>query len=159
MSSRQQHNRWKSAASAPGVALGTASPDGRPVFRVCTIDTITVVDILNAENLFAEEAIADLAAQLRSLVEGGHTRLVLNFRGVRSMSSDVLATLAGLHRRLEKVGGRLGLARPDAMLRDMLRICGLDRLFDIDCDAAGESEHSGPFSLTGAADLSRDGYP
>ena len=61
------------------------------IFRIRTVDGITVVDILNAETLFAEEAIAELAAQLRRLVEGGHTRLSLNLCGVRSMSSDVLA--------------------------------------------------------------------
>ncbi len=99
---------------------------------------------LNAEVLFAEEAIADLTAQLRRLVEAGHTRIVLDFRRVRLVSSDVLGTLAGLHRRLEKLGGRLSLCRPDPVLRDMLRICRLDRLFDI---VPGEDDASDSTSL------------
>ena len=55
------------------------------------------------------------------------------------MSSDVLGTLAGLHRRLEKLGGRLGLSDPDPGLRDMLRICRLDRLFEIVAEGAEAS--------------------
>jgi anti-anti-sigma factor len=105
--------------------------------RVRTTDGKTVVEVLDAEVLFAQEDIAELAGQLRRLVEAGHTRLVLDFSGVRSMSSDVLGALAGLHRRLEAVGGRLGLSRPDPAIRDMLRICRLDRYLDVDPDEAG----------------------
>ncbi len=81
--------------------------------------------------LFAESAIACLSEQLRRLVEAGHTLMVLDLRGVRSVSSDVLATLAGLHQRLERLGGRLRLRLPDTLLCDMLRICRLDQVFEI----------------------------
>src|SRR5439155_4157205 len=90
------------------VAPETAVSNERPTVRARLVDGITVVEVLDAETLFTAEAIADLTAQLRRLVEAGHTRMVLDFRGVRSVSSDVLGTLAGLHRRLDKLGGRLG---------------------------------------------------
>lgn len=109
----------------------SAPANERPTVRVRIVDGITVVEVLNAEILFAAEAIAELAAQLRNLVDTGHPCIMLDFSGVRSMSSDVLGTLAGLHRLLEKIGGRLSLYGPPPVLRDMLRICRLDRVFDI----------------------------
>jgi anti-anti-sigma factor len=119
-------------AFLPAAAPATAASDERPTVRAGIVDGITVVEVLDAETLFTEEAIADLTAQLRRLVEAGHTRMVLDFRAVRSVSSDVLGTLAGLHLRLEKLAGRLSLCGLDPVLRDMLRICHLDRVFDID---------------------------
>jgi anti-anti-sigma factor len=117
----------------------TAAANERPTVRVRTVDGTTVVDILNAETLFAADDILDLGDHLHGLVEAGHNQLLLNFDSVRSMSSDVLGLLAGLHRRLEKSRGRLGLTGVDPVLGDMLRICRLDRVFDIH---GGEPEPS-----------------
>jgi anti-sigma B factor antagonist len=60
---------------------------------------------------------------------------VLDFRGIRSMSSDVLGILAALYRRLEESRGRLALCGLDPAFREMLRICRLDRFFDIQDEA------------------------
>jgi anti-anti-sigma factor len=102
-----------------------------------------VVDIANAEVLFEEGAIRSLGAQLDRLVGEGHTRLLLNFGGVRQMSSDVLGVLAGLYRRVERAQGRLGLYGLDVVLREMVRICRLERVFDIYADEA-EALGAGP---------------
>jgi anti-sigma B factor antagonist len=93
-----------------------------------------VVDIVNAEILLEEGTIRELSTQLHRLIEEGHTRLLLNFGGVRYMSCAVLATLAGLHRRLEREQARLRLCGLDSVLRDMVRICSLERMFDIYAD-------------------------
>jgi anti-anti-sigma factor len=103
----------------------------RPALRVRAVDGATVVDIINAETLFDEEDISHLADQLRRLAEDGHTRLVLNFHGVHTMSSDVLGMLAALHRRLEKSGRRLAISGLEPVLSDMLRICRLEEFFDL----------------------------
>ena len=71
-------------------------PHRRPALRVRAVDGAAAVDIINAETLYAEEDIYHLANQLLRLAEDGHTRLVLNFREVHTMSSDVLAMLAAL---------------------------------------------------------------
>jgi anti-anti-sigma factor len=110
---------------------------GRPTIRVRTSEGSTVVELLNADFLFAAEDIAELGRPLHRLVDAGHTRLVVDLSGARSMSSDVLGMLAELHRRLEKVGGRLGLIRTDPIVRDMLRICRLDRYLAVVPDEAG----------------------
>ncbi len=108
--------------------------DGAPHIKVRVVAGFPVVDIVNTDVLFEEGAIRRLSTQLHGLVEEGATRLFLNFGGIRYMSSDVLATLAGLHLRVERAQGRLGLFGLDPVLRDMVRICRLERAFDIYTD-------------------------
>jgi anti-sigma B factor antagonist len=143
MAQNQDLNASRPAALGGGAASSTGNPDrttppsalvapdGLPRLIVRAVSGFSVVDIQNAEILFEEEAIRGLSTQLHRLIEEGHTRLLLNFGGVRYMSSAVLAILAGLHRRLERAQARLGLCGLDSVLRDMVRICSLERMFDI----------------------------
>jgi anti-anti-sigma factor len=108
-----------------------SSLDKSPCLRVRTTDGQTVVDILNAETLFDWGVIENLGVQLRRLVEGGHSRLLLNLGKIKYMSSDVLGTLAMLHRQMGRANGRLALCALNPTLRKMMRICSLDRVFDI----------------------------
>src|SRR5690348_17256630 len=93
-------SRGKSFAAAMHMAENQKIvPDGLPRLRIRDVDGLAVVGIDNAESLFEEGAIRELSTRLNCLVDEGHTRLVLNFGGVRYMASGVLATLAGLHLR------------------------------------------------------------
>jgi anti-sigma B factor antagonist len=94
---------------------------GRPSLRVRTVERTVVVRFEDAEILFEEE---------------GHTRLVVNFAGVRYLSSEVLGILAGLQRKVDPVRGSIVLCGLDPLLRDMLRIAHLDRVFDVYGDEA-----------------------
>jgi anti-anti-sigma factor len=91
-----------------------------------------VVDILGAETLFDGDDIATLGAQLRHLADGGAERLVVNFAGVRAMSSDVLAILASLARRVGPTKGPIRVCGVDPVLEDMLRIGHLERVLDVE---------------------------
>ncbi len=126
--------------SATGGSDPGASPsivrDGLPYIKVRDVAGLRVVNVVNAEVLFEEGAIRQLRTQLHRLVEEGSTRLLLNFGGIRYISSAVLATLAGLYLRVERAQGRLGLFGVEPLLRDMLRICRLERVFDIYADEA-----------------------
>jgi len=107
-----------------------------PLLCVRVIGGLAVVDIINAEFLFEERALREIGRQLHGIVKQGHTRLLVNFGEVRSMSSEVIATLAGLYRELHRRHGRLGLYGLQPLFQDMLRICQLDRMFDIFADEA-----------------------
>ena len=72
--------------------------------------------------------------QLHHLLEEGHTRLLLNLEGNRYMSASILATLVGLQQRAERAQGRVGLFGLNPVLRNMVRICRLERVFDIYID-------------------------
>jgi anti-sigma B factor antagonist len=126
------------ATFATGESDGNAPtsmvPDGLPRLVVRDVDGFAVVDFVNAEVLFEGGVIRELSTQLHHLIEQGHTRLLLNLGGIRLMSGGMLATLVGLHRRVERAQGRLGLFGLDAVLRDMVRICRLERVFDIYAD-------------------------
>ena len=72
------------------------------------------------------------ALQLRCLADDGADRLVLNFAGVRSISSDVLGILAALARRFDPSRGRIRVRGLDPVLLNMLRICRLDRVLEVE---------------------------
>ena len=67
-----------------------------------TIERTAIVRFEDAEVLFEESAVHAVGQQLRRLIEDGHTRLVVNFGGIRYLSSEVLGILAGLHKRVEQ---------------------------------------------------------
>jgi anti-sigma B factor antagonist len=104
----------------------------RPNLRVRNV----VVRFENAEFLFEEVAVHTVGRQLRRLIEEGHTRLVVNFAGVQCLSSEVLGILASLQRQVDPVPGSIVLCGLDPLLRDMLRITHLDRVFEIYGDEA-----------------------
>jgi hypothetical protein len=52
------------------------------------------------------------------------------------MSSDVLAFLAGLRKKIDPARGRIQLCGLDPLLWDMLRITHLDRVLDACTDEA-----------------------
>jgi anti-anti-sigma factor len=99
------------------------------------MERTAIVRFLDSEILFEEAAVRAVSHQLhRLLQEEGHTRLVVNFAGVRYVSSDLLAVLAALQREVELTRGRITLCGLDPLLQDMVRIAHLDRVFDIGSD-------------------------
>ena len=150
MSADQALNPRESDILPPGGASRSDRPHRRPAVRVRAVEGTAVVDIINAETLYAEEDISHLADQLLRLAEDGHTCLVLNFREVHTMSSDVLAMLLALHRRLEKSRRRLAISGFDPVLREMLRICRLERVFDLLEDEAAGSAAAARRDIPGA---------
>jgi anti-anti-sigma factor len=125
------------------------SPDGRrgaealsdeairgPRLRTRTIERTVIVRFEDAEFLFEESGVRAVSQQLNRLLEEGHTRLVVNLHGVRYVSSQVLRILAGLQAKVERARGRIHLCGLDPLLREMVRITRLERVFDISGDEA-----------------------
>ena len=113
-----------------------AQTDATPRLRVQTIERAAILRFEGAEILFEESAVRAVSEQLNRLVEEGHTRLLVNFGGVRYLSSDVLGILAAVHKKIDPARGRLQLCGLDPLLRDMLRITHLDRVLDVCTDEA-----------------------
>jgi anti-anti-sigma factor len=104
---------------------------------VRVVERTPVLRFEDAEILFEDGAVHTLRQELHRLIEKeGHTRLVVNFAGVRCLSSEVLGILAGLQRRVDPVRTSIVLCGLDPLLRDMVRITHLDRVFDICGDEA-----------------------
>ena len=93
-------------------------------FRLETISGITVIT-------FDAKVVPETKDPLYDLVENeGHRRLLLDFRNVHFLSSNALAILISLKRKVEAAGGRLRLCRLEPDLLDLLRITNLDRIFE-----------------------------
>jgi anti-sigma B factor antagonist len=107
---------------------------GQARLKIRAIGPLTVVEFVNAELILEEETVRDLGQRLRHLVEEGHVRLLLNLEGVQYACGSLLAHLAWLHRRVEAARGFLKIYGLDPVLHDALRICHLDRVFEICAD-------------------------
>ena len=123
---------------SPGrVCTPMGDPDAPVGLRVRTMERTALVRFENALNLFNEASIREVSDQLRKLVEQEcHHRLLVNLRGVRYLSSDMLATLAVLQKMVDPAQGCIQLCGLDPLMQDMLRITYLDRTFDVCADEA-----------------------
>jgi anti-sigma B factor antagonist len=102
-----------------------------------TVERTVVVRFVDAETLFEEGAVQMVGRELHRLMEEkDHTGLVVNFAGVQYLSTEVLAILASLQRKVDPVRGSIVLCGLDPLLRDMVRITHLDRVFEICGDEA-----------------------
>jgi anti-sigma B factor antagonist len=137
----RDHGRVARAASSSDGSRGDrwdiSEAAGRPRLRVRTVERTAVVRLEDAEVLFEEHAVHTVGRELHRLIEEeGHTRLVVNLAGVRYLSSEVLGILAGLQREVDPVRGSIVLCGLDPLLRDIVRITHLDRVFDVCGDEA-----------------------
>ena len=109
---------------------------GGPRLRVGTIERTALIRVEGAEILFEESAVQAVSEQLHRLVEEGHSRLLVNLAEVQHLSCALLGVMACLQRKLEPARGRIQLCGLSSLLRDMLRITGLDGVFDVYGDEA-----------------------
>jgi anti-sigma B factor antagonist len=113
------------------------STDGHSRLRLQVIEPVAIVRFTASEILVGDTVALELIGQLEDLVKAkGHARLLLNFEGVRYLSSEMLAALAGFGEEMDRRGGRVQFCGLDPLMRDLLRITHLDRLFDICVDEA-----------------------
>ena len=120
-----------------GVETSSEDPAGPSRLLVRVIERVVIVRFVNSEMLFEEAAVRAVREQLSRLIsEEGHTRLLLNFRGVRYLSATVLGILIGLKKKVDPARGCIQLCGLEPLLRDMLRITHLDSVFDVYTDEA-----------------------
>jgi anti-sigma B factor antagonist len=84
-----------------------------------------------------------LKAAVDRLVARGVTRVVLNLEGLQYLDSACLGELIQAHAALCRREGRLKLARVPQHLGALLRLAGLDGVFEI-CDSEAEAVASFP---------------
>lgn len=65
-------------------------------------------------------------------------RLVLDLRGIEFMDSAGLGLLMGRYRLMRDLGGVMVIAEPNARVMKMLRLCGMERFFEIITGPKGE---------------------
>lgn len=122
--------------------------EGRSNLFVQTIKTVTVVNFGDATILDSLH-IERIGQELYELVDRfDRRRIVLDFSGVRFLSSQALAVLLTLRRKLEAVKGKVVICglRPD--LREIFRITKLEKIFEFQPD---EERALNIFGISGLA--------
>jgi anti-anti-sigma factor len=120
--------------------------DQAPWLEVREVGGWTIIEIRNAEFLIEHDAICELSAELHRVAKEGQSRLLLNLGGIRAISGEMLAVLAGLYRTVKSQSGRLGIFGLQPLFRDMLRICHLDQVIEIYADEPEALRNSGQAS-------------
>jgi len=108
--------------------------------QIADIDDISVVELLDRK--FSDpQHLQGLSRELSDLiVEDARQNLILDFRNIRRLPSNILGTLVTFHKQVQGVRGRLVLCNLDQLANEMLEIVQLNRLFEIwaDCDPDAE---------------------
>ena len=96
-------------------------------YRVKDYDGVTVVRLKHA-NLTGVLEVTRIGEELKSLIDSGVTRLVMDFKHVEHCGSAGLGLLIALHRKMQGIGGRMVLSHPEN-IEELLRISNTGGLF------------------------------
>jgi anti-anti-sigma factor len=72
-----------------------------------------------------------LTACLQGHIDDGEHKIVLDCSGLNAISSEGLAVLVQINKRLKTVGGKFSLAGVKGTVADVLKIVHFDRLFKL----------------------------
>jgi anti-sigma B factor antagonist len=106
-----------------------------------TIDNVTIVDV--AGRLTMNEGRGLVKGAVDRVIERGSAQVVLNLEGLKYIDSACLGELIQAHAALCRKGGRLKLVRTPDHLHELLRLAGLEGVFD---SFATEAEAARSFS-------------
>lgn len=80
---------------------------------------------------------AELAGELRNIVELGERHLVVDLSKTTFLDSAALAALVSAHHRARVLGGSVRLAAATGPVRTILQVTGLDVILEHHADVAG----------------------
>jgi anti-anti-sigma factor len=89
------------------------------------------IAIITPVGRISEMEVHQLSAELTGLAEDGVVRMVLDFAEVEFVTSACLGVLMAAHKLCRGAGGWLHVARPQPLVRQILEITKLVRLFGI----------------------------
>jgi anti-anti-sigma factor len=69
--------------------------------------------------------------QVKTLVDSGERNFAVNLAGVPMLDSSGIGTFVRTHKMLKEVGGRFTLFAPTKLVRQTLKMVGLDRFFEL----------------------------
>ena len=102
-----------------------------------TVRKIGNVNILDVKGpLRIGEGEAKFREQVKSLMNSGEINLAVNLAAVPMVDSSGIGTFVRTHKLLKEAGGRLTLFAPTKMVRQTLKMVGLDRFFGLYDDEA-----------------------
>jgi anti-anti-sigma factor len=107
------------------------SQETRQHLRVRVANGVAIVGFVDTY-LQSTEIVQETSDQIFDLLKtNGYERMLLHFDGVRFLSSEMIAEIVKLHRRMTQFKGRMRLCGLAPTLRDVFRVSHLDRLLEI----------------------------
>ena len=106
------------------------------------VGSVIVLDV--AGDLKLGDGVEQLREQVRSLLQRGHTRLLLNLAAVPYADSAALGELVRAYAATSRLGGTLKLLNATKRLRDLLVITKLATVFELLDDEAAAIASFGP---------------
>jgi anti-sigma B factor antagonist len=107
-------------------------PENRPERIDVTEINGTMIIRLRDAKIVEDRAIQQLGIELLEAVQGkAGPRVILNFTGVRYLSSAALGKLITLRRRVDQLGGKFLLCDIGPEPLDVFKIAKLDEYFEI----------------------------
>jgi anti-anti-sigma factor len=116
-------------ASGRPDAQGVFEPRARLLLR--PVGEVIIVKCYSTQVQCDDPETAEPGASLMGLVKLGHVQILLNLQGVHFASGSLLGCLASLHLKVVKARGFLRLFGLEPIVQDALRICRLDKTFEI----------------------------
>ncbi|TWT41635.1 STAS domain-containing protein [Botrimarina hoheduenensis] len=99
-------------------------------------DGVLVIQVQD-QRLLDESQIGKVDQEITAVIEKSEQdRVVFDFSAVQFMSSSMLGKLVAAHKRLKGFKAKLKLAGLSSDIREVFKITKLDKLFDIEPDAA-----------------------
>ncbi|MDR3639145.1 MAG: STAS domain-containing protein [Isosphaeraceae bacterium] len=103
----------------------------RSRLRLENIEGVIVVHFVD-DKIVSDDTIEAVAGELFELVDqAGETRLLLSFRNVSLLSSSALASLMNFDKRVKQQRGTLKFCGLKPVQLELLRVTGLDRVFQL----------------------------
>jgi len=102
--------------------------------RHLSVEHVNGISVVHFEDdqIDSEELIRKIGDQLYGLVEEKEgSKLLLDFSGVRHLSSSMIGKLINLKRKSVAVHGQVKICCLSPYLRTIFDVCRLDRVFDI----------------------------
>jgi anti-sigma B factor antagonist len=107
------------------------SQETRQHLRVRVENGVAIVGFVDTY-LQSTDIVQETSEQIFNLIKtNGYQKMVLHFDGVRFLSSEMIAEIVKVHRRMAQFKGRLRLCGLAPTLRDVFRVSQLDRLLEI----------------------------
>jgi anti-anti-sigma factor len=102
------------------------------------------VDVIQLDERLTHEEVEAAEAELRAVLHDRLPQVVLDMRRVRLVDSAGLELICETHTRCQRRGGAMHLASASPLLRDVLRITGLNQELILHADVVAAA---GAFAL------------
>ncbi|MEW5989425.1 MAG: STAS domain-containing protein [Chloroflexota bacterium] len=96
-----------------------------------SVQSFKRVELLSVSGRIDSGTAPQLEESLRQLTDNGRHRIVAELSGVSYMSSAGLRALVGALRECKKHGGEVVIATPSERVADVLKLAGLDAVFQV----------------------------